>query len=1003
MEFSILGPLRVQHGGRSVPISGRHAPKLLAVLLVDAGRLVTVTRLIETLWAEDPPATAKRQVQNVMAALRRALPEPDAIEATGNGYRLELESATVDLREFERLRSLARAAEPREALRYLREALRLWRGEALAGLTGSSIEAAAAKLNEARISAIEERVELELDLERRLDVVGELRELLVAHPFRQRLTGQLMRALWYAGSKSEALEVYRKLRKRLAEGLGLDPDAELARLHSAILRGEPETPAADRTTAAVRERTVPAQLPAAPSTFTGRRKQVVALDELLEQGRNTAVVSAIAGMGGAGKTALALYWGHRVRERFPDGQLYINLRGYDEAKPVAAIDALGRFLVALGQTSTTVPSDVDEAAALFRSLLSERRMLVILDNAREAAQVRPLLPGGAGNLAIVTSRDRLASLTALEGAEPIRLDTLSQTESLELLANIVGAGRLDTDPEAAHRIAELCGRLPLALRIAGASLAAQPDLALGEFTDVLGGPDRLRRLALDGDKLASVSNVLELSVAALDDTSRELLLKLAQILGDDFCHGLAVHLSELDETGAGRNLAALEAAHLIEQHIPSRYRIHDLTRDYMRQQGRRTFDDVRLHDIQTCFITWHYAVRREISVTEASNVVSAFNAWREHPEIWKLATMFSVFSGTEYKPTQLLQLAEWALVARKDGMDPMGNAYLLMEIAILYRAMGNRNLAVREAEKAIDVVHRAGLEDPDGRFRGNLALMYMEVGQYIQAETLMRDALRSARESGDAQNIKSCSSSLAAICRRLGKFADAETLLNGVIDNPELPTQPTLDITAKAQLGALYLDIGRLTEALTVLDEVHSLPPDVGGMRSRTFSRILRTEALCALGRYESARPELTDVLAVAVRMDLTGAVMLATIQLAHLHSDSGDQQAALRALDTLGPHHLNESDQKFAAEIARLRCITNTRLRRFAKAVTFGGYACDRYANMSYPLMHARSLAALANAYEGANNPAQTTACRAQAFDIFSRLGVPEADELRELLGPAP
>ncbi|HZE37692.1 MAG TPA: BTAD domain-containing putative transcriptional regulator, partial [Stackebrandtia sp.] len=397
-----------------------------------------------------------------------------------------------------------------------------------------------------------ERTELELTLPDHAPDIGELRELAERHPFRQRLAGQLMTALHRSGRTPEALEVYELLQRRLDQDLGLDPETRLAELRTEILRDNAKN---DAPTPQAPPRAAPEQLPADPTALVGRDDQLSTLDQLLYNGRTTAVVSAIDGAGGVGKTALAVHWAHQVRQHFPEGQLYLDLRGYDAAEPVTPADALATLLHALGQPDSTIPANLDDAAAMYRSLLADRHMLVLLDNAREAAQVRPLLPGGTGNFALVTSRDSLASLIALDDAVPVRVDTLGPNESIALIADVVGASRVEAAGDAAARLAEVCGHLPLALRIAAAHLAAHPNAPLSTMA-----ADIARR-ANERDAVAAVCDI---AVAALGPADRALLAALTAVPDEDFA--------------AEATLGRLIAAHLVEHHRPGRCRLHDLVR-----------------------------------------------------------------------------------------------------------------------------------------------------------------------------------------------------------------------------------------------------------------------------------------------------------------------------------------------------------------------------------------------------------------------------------------
>ncbi|MGH8879850.1 MAG: BTAD domain-containing putative transcriptional regulator, partial [Stackebrandtia sp.] len=466
MDFRILGPLEVRDGARLLPVRGRLHPKLLAGLLLNNGRAVSLDWLIDLLWGDDPPATAQRQAQNAMAALRRqltGLPE-DVIQRVGRGYRIDVPDDSVDLRRFEagaRLaRRLAESGNHQEAFTAFEAALELWRGPALDGLSGRTPAAAAARLNDSRLSTIEDYAEVALRLGRARHVLPDLLGLADANPLRQRLTARLMVALYQQSRTAEALRHFDSMAKRLADELGIDPSPELRELHARILRDD--SGLLPRPTAALSARSVsaPAQLPADISTFAGRGEHLATLDRLLDTGSGVAIVSTVTGIGGVGKTALAVHWGHARKDEFPDGQLYINLRGFEEREPIEPFEAVVRLLRSLGQPDGDIPGTLDEASARYRSVLSERRVLIVLDNARTAEQVRPLLPGGAGCLAVVTSRNRLSSLVSLNDARPVQLDTLSPGESFSLLTSLIGPEAL-RDEAGTASIAESCAHLPL--------------------------------------------------------------------------------------------------------------------------------------------------------------------------------------------------------------------------------------------------------------------------------------------------------------------------------------------------------------------------------------------------------------------------------------------------------------------------------------------------------------------------------------------------------------
>ncbi|MCW2568401.1 MAG: hypothetical protein JWN54_2498, partial [Mycobacterium sp.] len=476
MEIRLLGPVEVRVGGAPEQLGRRQDRLLLALLALHAGDVVTTARIAEVLWDGEPPRTYRNAIQVHVAALRRQLSR-SALETRPGGYRLRVPPVWVDLRQFEEgERSAARALSAGlavEARQALQAALALWRGPALDGLPGRYAEAQSARLEERRLAALERRIDLDLAAGRYSDLVGELTGLSAEHPLHQGLTRRLMLALYGAGRPADAVGAYREGRRRLVDELGIEPEDTLRRTLEAILRGEragelagallaPSAgPAVVRTGGAT---PVPRQLPADPAHFTGRAAQ---LDEL---GRSLsargAVVVTVTGTAGVGKTALAVHWGHRMRDRFPDGDLYVDLHGYAPVPRVGTTEALDACLRALDVPPEKIPRTEDARTGLYRSLLNGRRMLIVLDNAATAEQVRPLLPGAADCTVVVTSRSSLVWLTVSHGARVVRVDSLPEAEAVALLGEVVGRGRVAAEPAAAAGVAWWCGNLPLALRIA---------------------------------------------------------------------------------------------------------------------------------------------------------------------------------------------------------------------------------------------------------------------------------------------------------------------------------------------------------------------------------------------------------------------------------------------------------------------------------------------------------------------------------------------------------
>jgi len=594
---------------------------LVAMLGVMAGRAVADEALVDALWGEEWSREREQNLQTHVSALRRrmaaALPSGgSAVVRSGGGYRLVLAQDEVDAGLFRSLtargRRAARAADSAAAAGLFTQALRLWRGPALADVLGLCPRLAgdAAELEELRAGVLEERVECDLTLGQHADVAAEGPRLVAEFPLRERLAGQLMVALWRCGRRGEALATFDSTRRVLATELGLDPGPELARIHAKVLAddpslavpavaagggsGQPGFPAtgggAGRTGADRRmgspDAVVPRQLPAGVGFFAGRDRELKALDELLSQpgdpgGPGAVAVAALGGMAGVGKTALAVHWARKVADRFPDGQLYVNLRGYDpESAPVAAQVVTGWFLAALGVPAGAIPAEAQARAGLYRSVLADKRVLIVLDNARDAAQVRPLLAGGPGCLAVVTSRSSLAGLAATDDARLVRLGVLGEDEAMRMLEARLGRERVAGEPDAVADLIRLCAGLPLALAVLAARAAESPDLPLTALAVALASePGRLDALH-SSDEATSLRAVFSWSYRQLGDAAKQMFALLGLHGGPDISLPAATSLAGVPATRARAALAELADANLVHEHQPGRYQLHDLLRAY---------------------------------------------------------------------------------------------------------------------------------------------------------------------------------------------------------------------------------------------------------------------------------------------------------------------------------------------------------------------------------------------------------------------------------------
>jgi len=659
LRFGLLGPLQVVDGVDAVRVVSAAKQRIvLAALLLGGGAVVSASGLAEALWDTSPPPNAATVMRTYVARLRRALgPAGARIVGRPSGWAAELRCAEeLDVAEVDWLNRAAReAAEAGEWLRassLLDRALSMWRGEPLADVPSAALaRREVERLAELRLQLTEARIDADLRLGRHGDLVPELRRLTAYHPLREHIRAQLMLACYRCGHQAAALEVYRNARSTLAGELGVEPGHELHDLHQRILTADPDL-AADAAVITLRPEgrvparssqvtgktaelkrpllrtndpdavprvaadgegepsvpaVVPRQLPARVRHFVGRAGELERLSALAEEaggGCPAVVISAIGGMAGVGKTALAVHWAHQAAHRYPDGQLYVNLRGFDPSgEPLPPAEAIVGFLQTLGVHPGQIPAELDARAGLYRSLLAGKRMLILLDNASDAAQVRPLLPGSSGCLVIVTSRSQLAGLAAADGAQVLTLELLNDDDAACLFAARVGQRRAAAEPAAVAGLTRLCGRLPLAVTIAAARAAARPAHPLSALAAELGGAGG-RLDALDaGEPAASVRAVFSWSYQNLSQLAARLFRLLGVHPGPDISAAAAASLAGLPPPQAHSALRELTAASLLSEHCPGRYLLHDLLRCYateladsaegdddQRQATRRTLD-----------------------------------------------------------------------------------------------------------------------------------------------------------------------------------------------------------------------------------------------------------------------------------------------------------------------------------------------------------------------------------------------------------------------------
>ncbi|HTI27974.1 MAG TPA: BTAD domain-containing putative transcriptional regulator [Kutzneria sp.] len=583
LEFRLLGPVRGWRDGEELQLGPPQQRTVLAMLLLSDGKPQTPEQIADALWGVDAPSSAVATVRTYIHRLRRVFGDDQQLLVHDNsGYRLDLPLTATDVGKFQELVDRAGVAlddgRADDAVRDLRAAISLCSGAPLAALPGEYVEAERARLRQRRLTVLEDLFRAELDLGRHAEIADQLQVLAAGEPLRESMHELLVLALCRSGRQAEAMLAYDQIRRQLREELGVDPNARLRALYDRMLHGDPEPPVRQALPLVS-----PAQLPADLPVFAGRSSALAEAHRRLPDGDGApdrTVVTVIQGMAGIGKTAFALHWAHEVASRFPDGQLYVNLRGYDPVT-VDPNDAVRDFLQALGVAAAQVPTEPAARLGLFRSLLAERRCLLLLDNARESAQVLPLLPGRSRSLVIVTSRGRLDGVVAATGARPITLDLLSRDDAVDLLSQRLGAERIAAEPAATDAIVDRCARLPLALSIVCTRILAQSsEFPLADIVASLFGP----RFSLDAfaasDPSVDIRAVLRSSYTSLSDGAAQMFRLLALHPGPTVGVHAAASLAAVSVRAAAALLREVADVHLVTETAPGRYGWHDLLRAY---------------------------------------------------------------------------------------------------------------------------------------------------------------------------------------------------------------------------------------------------------------------------------------------------------------------------------------------------------------------------------------------------------------------------------------
>ncbi|TDC81028.1 tetratricopeptide repeat protein [Micromonospora sp. KC606] len=908
MRFCVLGPVVAYGIHGAVELGPTRQRTVLATLLVEPATAVNVDQLIDRVWGERPPQRARQTLHTYLSRLRTLLEAAGgpAPVRSGRGYLLGVDPVIVDIHEFRDLVARARAADDAKAVELWRDALALWRGTPFDDVDSDWLHAVADGLERERWAAILDRNDVLLRSGNHTNVLADVTSALNAHPLDERLAGQFMVALYAAGRQADALAHYRTLRQRLVDDIGSEPGPALRELHRRILHQDPhlvpgktapETPRKRAPAAPVTGPRIgaPTQLPADIAGFTGRDDAVKQLDDILDSAgdpRSATVIATIGGSGGIGKTALAVHWAHRVRGRFPDGQLYLNLRGFDPGgQPMPSDAALRTLLELLGVSPAKHPTTIEALAGLYRSQLADARMLLLLDNARDAEQVRPLLLGSPGSMVLVTSRSDLASLVATEGARPLWLDGLDADRARLLLARRLGPDRLAAEPDAVDTVITACAGLPLALAIIAARAATRPTLPLSALAAELADAGNPLDAFTGPDAATDVRAVFSWSYHALGAESARLLRLLGLHPGPDIGPAAAASLACLPIPQTRRLLDMLCAAHLLTEHTPGRYAFHDLIRAYAAELAyaedseddrfaaqRRMLDYYLLSAHATD--QWLPAARDPISPAPPSPgvVVKVFtdNTGARQWLTEELAVLLAVVhSTTDARFDRHIQQLGWSMAtfllwrghwhhqvsvqeaalraARRLGDQP-GQADIHRRLLYAHLMLGRSDQAQGHSLQAIDLYAAVG--DHTGSARTHLGLMWFseQQGNHHDALHHALQALEFAERSGNRGVLAVAYNGVGWTHSLVGEHETAIAYCERALPILEELGERATMADVWDSLGHAYHQLGRHPEAISYYQRARDQSREMGDRRHEASHLARLGDTHSSAGDHEAAR-----------------------------------------------------------------------------------------------------------------------------------------------------
>jgi DNA-binding SARP family transcriptional activator/tetratricopeptide (TPR) repeat protein len=993
VRFRVLGTLEVHSADGPCRLAAAKQRSLLAVLLLNVNQPVDIGRLVDALWPDGPPQTAPVALRTYVSALRRTLglagrTELPRLATVPGGYQLHCAPADLDLLAFDDLVTQGRRAladgHPESGAERLRRALRLWRGRPFEDVVlDPGLRAELNRLDERRLVAQESWIESQLVLGHHEEVLAELRALVTAEPLREQLWAMWMLALHRSDRQAEALRAYGDIRRHLVRELGVEPSQPLRRLHEQILTGHPDLAAPERVAGGRHDNgaaPAPRQLPADIGTFTGREAELGRLLALVAERPAALVISAIDGMAGIGKTALAVHAAHRLADRFVDGQFFVDLHGFTEGvSPVDPADALDRMLRALGLPGEQIPHDLDARAALYRTRLAGKRMLILLDNAVSAEQVRPLLPGTPTCLVLITSRGRLA----VTDAEPLTLTALSTAEALDLLARTAGEGRLRTAPhDLLVTTVDLCGRLPLAIRLAAARLRARPNWPVEYLADRLrDGRRRLAELSAGG---VSVLAAIDLSYRHLPAPEQRLYRLLSLHPGLDLDARAAGALADLPVQHAGELLDGLIDAHLLEEPRAGRYRFHDLIRAHAATTVSQVDSE---EDRRAAYarLVGHYVNTASVAMDVAYPFDSA-----HRPGIRRLTGPIPAF-GDQARASAWLdtELTNLLTIAADECRHLSATLHRHLQIRAHHRH------AIALHERALQAARAAGYANDELMALCRLGEIHVHQAEYGQAADHFEQALKMARNNGNLTGELAALVGLGHVNRSNTRLTVAAEQFGRALGLARATGDDTRQLAALRGLGTTYRELVQYDEAADLFGQALDIARATGNRSGELDTLWGLGHVRWMQGRRDEAAHCHEQVLDIARATGNRAGELRALVGLGYVNLFQDRYEPAAGYYEQILRLAPELDDRNCQFEALYGLSLVHRATGRAEQAITHSREALDIARAVAVRTDEARALHALAYAHRDLGQTTRAREYWQNALHILTDLGLHRAEDL--------